>query len=503
MSLSYADTISVYSATTLVSEPREELSYFLPKYELIRDVLAGEYAVKRKTTKYLPMPNPSDKSEDNLDRYQTYLQRAMFYNVTNRTVQGLVGHIFLRSPVMDLPENLQALMTNADGKGLTLSQLAKTCCYHTLAYGRCGLLSDYPQTNATVSVAEIRSGAIQPTIRFFAPWDIVNWETKIIDGKEKLTMIILREYFEQRLADTFKVEIYEQYRVIDLDQGVCRIRLYNVADKENVAFEEFFVRDVDGNPLTEIPFEFIGSENNDAKVDSPPIYDIAVLNIAHYRNSADYEESIFMLGQPTPVFIGLTESWVTEILGGTIYLGARGSVPLPPNADAKLLQVAPNTLAYEALSHKEKQMVALGAKLVEQRKVQQTATEAEIQNASESSVLTNIADNVELAIIASLQNCQSFVGNTGETKFALNKNFDLTALTAEEIRWLLECYNGSAIAFTELRQNLRRSGIATLNDEEARSAITSDLEMKNAVRLDEPEEPANNQAPDSPDSPVV
>jgi hypothetical protein len=496
MALSYSDVISVYSATNLVSEPREELSYFLPKYELIRDVLAGEYAVKRKTTKYLPMPNPSDKSEDNISRYETYLQRAMFYNVTNRTVQGLVGHIFLRAPVMDLPENLQPLESNADGKGLTLSQLAKTCCYHTLAYGRCGLLSDYPRTESVVSVADIRNGNVQPTIRFFAPWDIVNWETKIIGGKEKLTMVILREYFEQRLSDTFKVEVYEQFRVIDLDEGVCRIRLYNVADKENVAVEEFIVRDVDGNPLTEIPFEFIGSENNDAKVDSPPIYDIAILNIAHYRNSADYEESIFMLGQPTPVFIGLTESWVSEILGGTVYLGARGSVPLPPNADAKLLQVAPNTLAYEALAHKEKQMVALGAKLVEQRKVQQTATEAEIQNASETSVLTNIADNVELAIIASLANCQSFVGNSGEIKFSLNKNFDLTALTAEEIRWLLECYNGAGIAFTELRQTLRRSGIATLNDDEARAAIVADMEMKNAVQI----QPVATSAPvDEPD----
>jgi hypothetical protein len=56
----------------------------------------------------------------------------------------------------------------------------------------------------------------------------------------------------------------------------------------------------DGEAWNYIPFTFVGSVNNDETPDLPPLYDLAVLNVAHYRNSADYEESCYMVGQPTP-----------------------------------------------------------------------------------------------------------------------------------------------------------------------------------------------------------
>ena len=59
------------------------------------------------------------------------------------------------------------------------------------------------------------------------------------------------------------------------------------------------------------------------------MYDLAVLNIAHYRNSADYEESCFVTGQPTVWASGLTEAWVEDVLKGELRLGSFGGIPLP------------------------------------------------------------------------------------------------------------------------------------------------------------------------------
>ena len=100
-----------------------------------------------------------------------------------------------------------------------------------------------------------------------------------------------------------------------------------------------------------IPFAFVGAVNNDAQPDTPPMLDLANLNLAHYRNSADFEESAFVMGQPQLVITGVTEDWKTE--QGLVTFGARGALVLPIGGDAKLLQVSPNTLAKEAMLDNE------------------------------------------------------------------------------------------------------------------------------------------------------
>ena len=76
--------------------------------------------------------------------------------------------------------------------------------------------------------------------------------------------------------------------------------------------EEVVIMGADEKPLGTIPFSFVGADNNDATVDESPLYPLAQLNVAHYRNSADYEQSLFIVGQATPVFTGLTDEWVTK-----------------------------------------------------------------------------------------------------------------------------------------------------------------------------------------------
>ena len=62
------------------------LSFLLPQYYLIRDAIAGEVAVKEARTKYLPMPDATDKSPENQARYRDYVMRAVYYNATRRTL---------------------------------------------------------------------------------------------------------------------------------------------------------------------------------------------------------------------------------------------------------------------------------------------------------------------------------------------------------------------------------------------------------------------------------
>lgn len=460
-----------------VDYTRSELSDILPIYEIIQDALAGEETIKSKTSKYLPMPGFCNSVTDK--RYTAYITRAVYYNVILPTLEALVGQIFLRPPLVKLPQLLASMEENINGEGLTLPLLVRKAANHVLPFGRGGFLTDFPTVDRDLTLADLESGLYNPFITFYEPWAINNWLVQKVGNQKKLTFLVLTEMYEERENNTYAIVLKKSHRVYNLLNDICTVQVFKEGKEASPVMT---LKDNKGQPLTEIPFEFIGSENNDPEIDYPPFYNLATLNIAHYRNSADYEESVFLVGQPTPVYSGLTEDWVNNYFKDGVPFGSRASVPLPENAKAELLQAEPNSMAFEAMCHKEEQMIAIGAKIINPKNsVERKQAEIEIEAASQKSVLTTIKDNLQHALIASLKTACLFVGaNPEEIKVELNDNFDLTSMTAEELRYLTELYVSNGISFGEFRDNLRRSGIAKLNDEEAVTAIKGDQAMKKA-----------------------
>lgn len=482
-----------------VSFVRPELSKLLPMYYLIRDAIAGEPTIKAARTTYLPMPNAHDQSKENKARYDAYVARAVFYNVARRTLFGLVGQVFMREPVIKVPSLLNPLVANATGSGINLTQLSKKAVSLNLAYSRGGVLVDYPTTEGQggASIADLESGNIRPTLYVYAPTEIINWRTIDRGAEEVLSLVVI---FETWCAgdDGFEMKMAGQFRVLRLDENgeyvheIWREPSPTKADGTKVPkgnyrlHETFRPTDSTGKRLREIPFMFFGSENNDPNPDNPNFYDLASLNIAHYRNSADYEESCFIVGQPTPVLTGLTEEWVNNVLKGTVNFGSRGGIPLPAGADAKLLQAEENTMLKEAMDTKERQMVALGAKLVEQKEVQRTATEAELEAASEGSSLASATKNVSAVFEWALKWAARWVGQSDAgVKFELNTDFDIARMTPEERQELLKEWQMGAITFEEMRTGLRKAGVATEDDAAAKAKIAKDT--ADAMALAQPD----------------
>lgn len=469
------------SQNSPVESIRLELSDILPYYLIISDALAGEKVVKSKSSDYLPIPGSCSTIAD--ERYQSYLKRAVYYNVIQPTREALVGQLFLRPPIAELPTRLKILEENINGQGLTLALLVRKAADHVLPYGRGGLLVDFPIAKAGLTAADVESGNFNPVIQFYEPWSIINWQVENISNKKVLTLLVLQEVYESRDSGSFTVTVKKRFRVYELINGQCQVSIWT----NDIIKQVNTVTGHDGQPLTEIPFEFLGSKNNDSEIDDPPFYGLASLNLAHYRNSADYEESVFLVGQPTLACTGLTDDWVTNHFPkGEVQLGSRAALPLPQGGDAKLIQANPNTLSYEAMTHKEEQMVAIGARLVSPKnKVERKQAEIELEAAGQKSVLMTIRDNLQQGLLNSLKRACVFVGENPESiKLQLNDNFDLTSMTAEELRWLLECWTGNAIPFSEMRENLRRSGIAKLTDEQAKTEIMAEQAMKKALAPD-------------------
>lgn len=459
-----------------VSFVRDEVAKMKDWWDPVKDCLGGQRAIKETREKYLLKPNPADLSEENKKRYDQYLERAVFYNVTQRTHSGLVGQVFQQDPIAKLPALMEPLLIDIDGAGVSLDQQSKKALGEVLGYGRCGLFVDYPKVEGAVSRQDLLDGKVRPTVILYDPWDIINWRTKTVGAKKLLSLVVIAEQYIAE-DDGFEPKSEKQWRVLRVEEktGVYRVEIWREANGTHQEYEHYYPLDADGNNLEEIPFTFIGSVNNDPNVDLPPLYDLAIINIAHYRNSADYEEACHMTGQPTPYLAGLTKDWVEEVLKGEVHLGSRAAIPLPQGGTAGLLQASPNTMPKEAMELKERQMVALGAKLAEQATVQRTATEARQEEASEVSILATCAKNVAAAYRAALTWCGVFLGTDQEPEFDLNTDFELGRMSSQDRAQLIAEWLAGAIAFEEMRFNLRRANVAYLEDEDAKDAIEEEM----------------------------
>lgn len=483
---------------------RDELRDKLLMYELIDDALNGTVAVKKRRSRYLPIPNAADNSTGNKNRYEAYITRAVFYNVTRATRNGFIGELFSRDPVITIPKVMETLIEDCNGEGVGIIQICKRVTADVLAKGRAGLFTDYPTTAGATTAADLAAG-VRPVIKTYRPLQIINWRYKKVGAQQKLSLVVLEEPYDKS-DDGYLLTKGKQWRVLRLDDANhYNQALYRDTSGNQPVLEDgtpgsiIYPTDAAGKVFEEIPFAFIGSETNDAEVDYPPLYDMADLNIAHYRNSADYEEAVYICGQPTPVITGLTEQWADKYFKEGVGLGSRAALPLPIGASAELLQAAEVTLPGSAMEQKERQMVAIGAKLVEQRTVQRTATETATESASEKSVLATIADNVSVAFEWALGWAAQFAGVPEEKiVFRVNKEFSIAFSSPESRTEVIDAWIKEAISFTEMRSALRRGGIATLPDEQAKKEIDKDRDTSTVPLLDDNGDPADPTKTPSP-----
>jgi hypothetical protein len=201
-----------------VAFKRPEVQKKTQKWGLIRDSIEGEETIKSKGEEYLPKPNPSDKSLENIARYEAYLKRAVYYNVVGRTAEGLLGQVFSKDPSIELPPSIEFFEEDINGMGTSLEQQAKAALANNLATGRGGFLSDFPpiEDGEVITKADIENGLIRPRVIEYPAEQIINWRETTIGGETILTLLVLTE--EKIVSeDEFEFKTEPRWRVLKLN----------------------------------------------------------------------------------------------------------------------------------------------------------------------------------------------------------------------------------------------------------------------------------------------
>lgn len=462
-----------------VTFTRAEYTEALPAWSLVSDVCAGERAIKAGGTTYLPQPNPSDTSTENVERYAQYLARAVFYGATGRTLRGLVGAAFRKVPTLAVPGSLDYIADDIDGAGVSVYQQSQGVLSRVLQKGRHALLVDYPQVAAPASRADMASGRVRSTIVSIDAEQVINWRTEKRGAAHLLTLVVIAETREVVSEDGFGSETEPQFRVLRLGEQGYTQEIWRAAGKGwELAEGPIVITDGAGRPWDVIPFAFVGAENNDTSVDASPIYDLATLNVAHYRNSADYEDSVYLVGQPQYAISGLSEEWRDHLEARGIYIGARAPLLLPEGGGLTIAQAQPNSLAKEAMDQKEAQMAALGARLLQPGSAVKTATEAQGDQEAEHSVLSLAVSNVSEAYSLALGWMARFMGaEGGEIDYAINQEFTKLVLDPAMLTALIAAWQSGQIPEADLWQQLRKYGV--IDPEKDDETIRAEIETQN------------------------
>jgi len=439
-----------------VSDTKPEYKKFLSRWCMTRDCVEGSAEVKKGRTKYLPKPNPEDVSSENDQRYDDYIERANFVGFTSSTLDGMVGMVFRKPLEVELQKSIQYLEQNANGGGITLDQLTRGIVGELLQTARLGLLVDYPQAPKGLTKAEVQALGLTANILEYPAEAVLNWQTTMVGSVKKLSLVVLKEKSKELSDDGFSYIEKDQYRVLRLRDSVYYQEIWN--DKNELQ-EVSEPRKSDGSRWSEIPFIFAGARNNDECIDKAPLYDIATINIAHYRNSADYEESCYMVGQPTPYISGLTQGWVDENMKNGVMLGSRRAMLLPDGGQAGLLQADPNQMPEKGMELKEQQMIKIGARIIQDSTGQETAEAAKIRFAGQNSKLGVIVGNTESALLQCFEWCMWFMGGEGENLIEINKDFYERTADPQMVMASIQLLDRGIIAVSDLQDDLRAKGV--------------------------------------------
>jgi hypothetical protein len=472
------NTQIIRSLVQPISATHAEYQYWASAWKKIRHCIIGEYEIKRHGTTYLPkMESQTD------DEYLSYLDRAYFYNMTHRTVNGLVGTVFRREPkIFGIDESIKKNLDAITKDNLSLNIFAKEIASEILSVGRFGVLLDMD-----------KMGKNPPFFVGYVAERIIDWTVEEVDGRFVLTRVVLQEVKKidlDKVASqplTTITSIYKaDYRVLILENGVYAQHVFkDLAEPPSPAnvSEDIITPMKLGKTFNFIPFMFFGPLTNSPGVEKSPILDIALMNISHYQSVAQLEHGRFYTALPVYHVQVQNEN------------EKKGSYVVGPNTVWEYCgDKAPGISEYNgsgltylerALDMKESHISALGGRMLGVRAtaVAESDNLVKLKEKNEQSLLLNATTTINVGLSKLLQWWADWQNKKfDEAEIALNQDFLFNNFAAREFRAFTLMYQEGILPIDVLYSLLGKSEV-----------IPEDMSLEEfRKQLDDPKNFPNN-----------
>lgn len=372
----------------------------IPRWKKIDALLGGTETMRNAQLELLP------RHEEETERaYQERISKAVLFNVTELTLDSMVGRPF-SDPVVrtDVPETVDRWLDDVDLLGNDVHTFSRAWFRDGLAKAFSHVLIDMPKLEEGErprTLADDREQGTRPYWIQIPPEQVISMRATVVNGQEVLTHVRIFEPHTE--AKGFSEVVVERIRELNLVQAFLdeagdevapfvAVRIWERVpdDKKRADQSEWFVID---EFTMEIPFipmvTFYATKREDLGLAKPPLTDLADLNVSHWQG--DSEQATVLTVARFPM---LAASGVVDEKGDTVVVGPKVSL-VAGDPNAKFYYVEHSGAAIESgrqdQKDKEERMAEYGAQFLKKRPGDQTATARALDSAEATSPLQDMS----------------------------------------------------------------------------------------------------------------
>jgi len=429
-----------------------------PKWKRCRDAVAGQDAIHAAGEAYLDR-YPGEKDAD----YQSRVKRSDFFNGTWVTIRGFSGMMSRKDATVEVPGKIKPYLGDITLAGCSAEDLAKRLSHEALTVSRYGLLVDHmPEPKPDpgkkfVSQYETEQLGLRPFGQLYRAETITNWRKAVVNGRKQYVMVTLTEQHAIEGDSEFSQETETRYRVLDLDGGRYRQRVFRIGETGEDELVSTVYPTMGREPLAYIPFRTYGPEGEDDEIDDPTMIDLVNANIAVYQLNSNYRHTILFC---PPVFFVTGH---TLEPGDQISLGGTTAVVFP-DANTQVGYAEPQGYMVPELrlgiAEKKQEMAMAGARAIaDETRQAETLGGTQIKRTGENSALANIALSISASMEWMLGEMATWAGAEGKVVFQLNREFLAVAMDPQMLVAQIGAWQAGAISEADLFANLQRGDV--------------------------------------------
>lgn len=432
-------------------------------WKTVIDCIAGSRTIKKLGETYLPRLEGQTDVE-----YEKYKQRGNFFNGTSTANRAQTG-LLTRKPADTGSELDDSVLADIDICGNDLNTYLTEVAEAVSSTGRACTIVEWSEEEQ------------RPYFAFYREVDILDWHTTRYGGKNRLDYLKVRERDDEMRDDDISTANTERIRIYRIKDGILQVEVFSDRNKaamitesgvetylgrgvtSSMEAEEILEPKRAGKNLDFIPVVFHNATNNKPDVGEIPLEDLAQINVSHYISSVDLEHARHIAALPTP--------WATGIDNddGNFKLGTEYAwVAENDGARFGFLEFTGSGLTEltKALEEKEKQMAALGARLLfaESRDAESFET-VQLRASADTASLSRMASSISASMSRALQIAIWWTDKTQAKKpsdyseenyLVVGQDFVTAGMQPQHLTALVSALQMGAISYPTFFYNLQK-----------------------------------------------
>lgn len=439
-------------------------------WDKIDALVGGTKAMRAAGEKYLPKFPAEDQQS-----YEYRLKTSTLFNGLGRTLENMAAKPFAEAvQCTGIDADVEAWLDNIDLCGNNMTVFAHSVFTEGLSKGLTHILADVPPTIGAdgaqlypTKAAEQAAG-VRPYLIHIVPRQVLGWRSaKSANGAESLTMLRLMECLEEPDGD-FGTTAIQQIRVL-IPGAWATYRKGAGLQKD-----EWLLHEEGATTLDFIPLVTFYTKRTGFMTATPPLIDLADLNIKHWQSSSDQDSILHTARVPILAISGMQDDDKVEI-------GAKSFLRLPMNAEAKYVEHTGAAIEAGRLSLQdlENQMRAMGAELLVETQVSTTATQNNIEDGEAKCQLSRMVEALEDALDNALCVMHQWVKKEFKGDVEVFDDFSSDAVLATAgpfIVALIQLVNNGLMSKEDAFGEMQRYGI--INPDLAWADVQAKIELE-------------------------